>query len=131
MRDPGFLLVLSQILRNNRIRIFRTPLAIPPIGLILIPVHPLVQRHRLFNLLKRLDRTERLRRIGHARIRRIQVTLDILGSLDGNPCGHSWESFHDFNRAASFVRAAACNWLIRDSVMSIIDAICFMVRSRV
>ena len=80
IEDPGSLRVIGPIFRNGRIRILRPSLAIPPTGLILIPVHPLVQRTRLFDLLQGFDRTERLRRIGHVRIRRIQVTLAIFGS---------------------------------------------------
>ncbi|NLH15499.1 MAG: hypothetical protein GX455_02860 [Phycisphaerae bacterium] len=54
----GIQQILGLFRGRRPVRSLRTPLTISPIGLILIPVNPLVQRNRLLNLLERFDGTK-------------------------------------------------------------------------
>lgn len=77
----GILREIDLVLRDRSTGLLWTPPAILAIGLFLIPVHPLVQRNGLFDLPKRLDGTEGLRRISHDRIEPLHILLDIFGLL--------------------------------------------------
>jgi len=96
--------------RSGRLKTFPGPLILR-----LVTIQVRINRQRLF--------------YGHKRLNAFQ-SITAIGHVQTFPDSSQAASFHCFICTESLNKAAACSWLMRDSVNSMISATCFIVSSR-